>query len=119
MEDDKLSINNLMEAAMAFSMANMFAESMARVHKATMNAIDATGAQEPPRYVYAIINGSQQGPFSLGEIRGLIDQGSITKDTYIWKSGMPQWKRAAEIEEIRPGFGQTPPPFPADNDIQP
>lgn len=119
MEDDKLSINNIMEAAMAFSMAGMFTESMAKVHKATMNAIGATCAQEPPRYVYAIMDGSQQGPFSVGEVMELITRGKITKDTYIWKSGMPQWKRAAEIEDIRPGFDLTPPPFPTDNEMQP
>lgn len=119
MEDDKLSIDNLMETAMAFSMAGMFSESMAKVHKATMDAVDATYAKEPPRYVYAIMDGSQQGPFSIGEVMELISRGRITKDTYIWKSGMPQWKRAAEIEDIRPGFGIAPPPLPPDNDMQP
>ncbi len=110
--EDGLSINNMMETAMAFSMASMFSQSMASVCRANINAIEATYNSQPPKFIYAIINGVQQGPFSMGEILDRIHAGEITPDTYIWKAGMLEWKQAKDVENIMPENRQVPPPMP-------
>ena len=101
MDNDDLSINNMLETAMAFSMAPMFTQSMASVCKANINAIETAYNQGPPRYIYAMINGKQQGPFSMGEIL-----------ERIWKAGLQEWKKAKDVEDIRPNLEQLPPPLP-------
>lgn len=112
MDNNDLSINNLLETAMSFSMASMFSQNMAEVCKANINAIESSYKCHPPRFVYAVINGSQKGPFSMGEILDLINTGDITPETYIWKEGMKEWRMAKDIEDIRPNLGQLPPPIP-------
>lgn len=112
MEDNDLSINRMMETAMGLSMASMFTESMASVCRANINAIESTYSKQPPRYIYAIINGTQQGPFSLGEVLERVRAGEISPDTYIWKQGMAEWKLAKDVEDISPSLQQLPPPLP-------
>lgn len=46
---------------------------------------------------YIAINGQQEGPFTLEEIR----QKNITPDTLVWKSGLPEWIRASSLPELK------------------
>lgn len=45
---------------------------------------------------FAIINGNQQGPYELAELR---DAG-VMPDTYVWCKGMADWKQAKEVGDI-------------------
>lgn len=112
MDNDGLLMNNMLETALALSMAPMFTQAMSSVCKANINSIGATSNHEPPRYIYAIINGKQQGPFSMGEILERKNAGEITPETYIWKAGLQEWKKAKDVEDIRPNLEQLPPPLP-------
>lgn len=57
---------------------------------------------------YYLHNGIESsGPFDLAELQ--IKQ--ITATTPVWFSGMPDWKTAAEIEELQAILKVTPPPF--------
>lgn len=38
-----------------------------------------------------VIEGEQKGPYTIAELKALASQGTITPDTLIWKSGMPDW----------------------------
>jgi hypothetical protein len=40
------------------------------------------------------------GPYSEGRIRALIGHGEIRADTLLWRQGMPEWARAAEVAEF-------------------
>ncbi|MDO4722556.1 CD225/dispanin family protein [Porphyromonas circumdentaria] len=57
---------------------------------------------------YSIINGMQQGPFTLEE---LLKRG-ITRDTPLWTEGMVDWLPASGIPEVARHltYRQTPPP---------
>ena len=66
----------------------------------------------PAKYIYAIIDGQQQGPFSLGEIMDSIRSGKIVPETYMWKPGMQEWKLAKEITDIAPAVDMLPPETP-------
>ncbi|MES2239220.1 MAG: GYF domain-containing protein [Bacteroidota bacterium] len=59
---------------------------------------------------YYLHNGTESsGPFDLEELK--IKQ--ITAKTPVWSSGMPDWKNAEEIDELKFVLIITPPPFKA------
>jgi hypothetical protein len=47
---------------------------------------------------YLIINQKQAGPFADDK---LIEAG-MTPDTYVWTTGMPDWKKASEVAALQP-----------------
>ncbi|MEM7182971.1 MAG: SPFH domain-containing protein [Spirochaetota bacterium] len=74
------------------------------------------GAAPPPppgaAQFHVSINGQQQGPFPLEQLKGMIGNGQLTKETYVWKQGMANWAAASEVPEVIALFGATPPPPP-------
>ena len=66
---------------------------------------------------YYIGHYGQLGPLTRDQIEELIEGGVIVHETYVWNAGMPNWKQAAEIDELRTSFSRTdamfvPPPPP-------
>lgn len=74
---------------------------------------------------HAMIGGAQQGPFDVKALMGKVQAGEVTLRTYLWKAGMADWKRAADVPEVSPLFagarapssspsqtGRPPPPKP-------
>lgn len=49
---------------------------------------------------FAMIAGKQQGPFDIGSLQTRVTGGEITLRTYLWRPGMPDWKRASEVPEV-------------------
>lgn len=68
----------------------------------------------PPMPVsyHVLINSAQQGPYDLNTLQQLAMSGSLTRDTFVWKTGMPQWSKAAECADLQTLFGAIPPPMP-------
>ena len=65
---------------------------------------------------YIIDNsGNQVGPIS--EL--LFSNYGVTADTLVWREGMSEWKRAAEVPELRNLFGPTAPQIPTPPPIEP
>ncbi|RVT73342.1 DUF4339 domain-containing protein [Flavobacterium sufflavum] len=57
---------------------------------------------------YYLHNGIESsGPFDLAELQ----MKQIKATTPVWFSGMPDWKTAGEIEELKPVLQIAPPPF--------
>lgn len=113
--DDYLSMKNMMEMAMGFSMANLFQKAMENSFENTR--LKPENEKRPPKYIYAIIDGQQAGPFSPGEIMEYIRTGKITLETYMWKPGMPGWKLAKDIEDIAPDINLLPPETPQNDTL--
>jgi hypothetical protein len=63
------------------------------------------------RYSVAI-NGKQTGPYSYDELRQLVIKGELTKDSLVWKEGMPQWAAAGTVNELADIWTSVPPPLP-------
>lgn len=61
---------------------------------------------------FVAVNGQQQGPFNMDQLRAAIGNGQITRDSLIWKNGMPSWVKASENPETSGLFGSVPPPLP-------
>lgn len=64
------------------------------------------------QYFY-VEGGSQQGPFTIEE---LVEK-NLNLDTLVWKEGMANWQKIAEVAELAPIFKalMVPPPIPALN----
>ena len=56
------------------------------------------------------LDDESEGPYDMRTIQGLIDKGSIKRDTLVWKKGLSDWKSAdSQFEKY---FNNTPPPLP-------
>jgi len=50
---------------------------------------------------YCIVNGTQRGPMTLGELRGLVQDGTLKVDDYVWHDSFgEQWQRVREVREL-------------------
>ncbi|MGM9802687.1 MAG: GYF domain-containing protein [Muribaculaceae bacterium] len=56
---------------------------------------------------FVAINGQQQGPFEIEELRSY----NLTKQTLVWTEGMPEWRPAGDVPELATLFGAPQPPF--------
>lgn len=67
----------------------------------------------PQATVYHVaVNGSQQGPYGVDALRGLVTNGSLTPETLVWAPGMANWTAAKDVAEVNALFGMVPPPIP-------
>ncbi|RXJ51104.1 SPFH domain-containing protein [Gelidibacter gilvus] len=67
----------------------------------------------PPQVQYSLsVNGQQSGPFAWQQIQQMVQNGQITKETYVWKQGMSGWEFAGNVQELSSLFGTVPPPPP-------
>jgi hypothetical protein len=58
---------------------------------------------------YAVITGKPHGPMSSSQLHQSYTSGMITKRTYIWRAGDPEWRRLSDVPEFADLFseGQT------------
>ena len=66
---------------------------------------------------YYIGHYGQLGPLTRDQIDELVDGGVITRETYVWATGMAEWLPADRVTELKPVFSATqafaaPPPPP-------
>ncbi|HTL81058.1 MAG TPA: SPFH domain-containing protein [Bacteroidia bacterium] len=67
----------------------------------------------PPMMQFFIaVNGAQQGPFDMGALQGMVQNGSLKKETNVWKNGMAGWLPAGQVAELAALFNAVPPPMP-------
>ena len=76
-----------------------------------------TQAQEiqiiPEPIYFALIDGKQTGPYCETELARLINDKKLTKETYIWYTGISEWTKAENIPTILRLVALVPPPLPA------
>lgn len=96
--------------AMAQQMGQMFNQN-------NQNQQQQNNNQTPPpipgpvQYFLAV-NGQQQGPYALPALQQMVQQGTFTRDTLVWKQGMTGWIKAIEVADLSGLFNNTPPPIP-------
>ena len=68
----------------------------------------------PPPVVqfFTAVNGQQNGPFGLDQLPQLVQNGSLKRDTLVWKTGMANWTQASNVIELNSLFSNVPPPPP-------
>jgi predicted Zn finger-like uncharacterized protein len=49
---------------------------------------------------HAVVDGDQQGPFTMKQLRDMMGTGAITVETFVWKDGFTDWKPMREVPEL-------------------
>jgi len=111
-ENTFFSIDRLVE----FGMGMAIAQQMVKTMNESFTNMSIPGASNPVEkpeqpFFYAIIDNQQTGPFSEQELARLISEKKISKETYIWTPGLPDWKIAQQIPEVLKLVALSPPPF--------
>ena len=119
-----------MGIGMGFGMGGVFGQQMAGMANQLMNAQPVYGQpqqygqpgqqfaqQAPPQMpqplqMYVFVNNQQAGPFDMPVLQQMVQQGTLTPQTMVWKAGMPQWAAANTVPELASLFAQVPPPMP-------
>ena len=83
----------------------------------TMNGMMSGVNQQTPPPIptvlfHVAVNGAATGPFDMNTLTQMINAGTLTKDTLVWKSGMANWEPAGNVSEFTALLGTTPPPVP-------
>lgn len=61
---------------------------------------------------FLAINGVQEGPFVIDQLKDEVRSGKLVSSTLVWKAGLENWIEAREIEELTILFNAGPPPIP-------
>jgi len=64
----------------------------------------------PPPEFHIHLNDQQVGPYGIDVLKQGVASGQFTRDTPVWRAGMPQWTPAGQVAELAVLFG--PPPGP-------
>ena len=116
-ESSFYSIDRLVEFGLTLGVATQMANSM----NAGLQAMQIPGARNPmqpnalaedPPRVYAVLDAKPVGPHAPSELSRLIAEGRVTKETYVWKPGMPNWQLAENVPDVLRLVALTPPPVP-------
>ena len=111
-ESSFFSINRLIEFGMGMGVAQQMVNTM----NSTMQNMQIPGAgnrmYQPVLIYYAVLEGKQAGPFNETEIARLINEGRISKETYIWHTGLREWKTAENLPAVLRLVALSPPPPP-------
>jgi membrane protease subunit (stomatin/prohibitin family) len=61
---------------------------------------------------FVAINGQQAGPFDLHALEAKVREGTVTRNSLVWKQGMASWTAAGSVPELAGIFASVPPPLP-------
>lgn len=112
-QNNFFSIDRLLEFGMGMAVANQMITTMNQAMQGMYvpGVSNCPQPQLPKQMYYAILDGSQAGPFSEEELTRLITNKKINKDTYIWKPGMKEWAKAETLPDVLRLVALAPPAF--------
>jgi membrane protease subunit (stomatin/prohibitin family) len=94
--------------AMAQQMGQMFNQQATSQGSGGPPPLPGSGAQ-----FFVAVNGQQQGPYTLTVLQQMVQQGTLTRDSLVWRQGLAAWVKAGDASELNALFGATPPPLPS------
>lgn len=77
----------------------------------TMQQAAATPPPMPQLQYFVNVNGQNIGPCNAQQLQAMVQNGQLTKTTYVWKNGMANWELAGNVAELAALFGSVPPPM--------
>jgi len=84
--------------------------------QANPGAMSAGNAAPPPlpqtAGFFVVVNGQQAGPFDPGTMANMAREGRVTRETFVWRQGMANWSKAADVPDLGSILGSVPPPLP-------
>ena len=95
---------------MGFAMANKLGK--------TLNPAPEAPVQGPPPIppelqFYLVVDSKRAGPYDAHELHEQVSNGTLTKDTLVWRGGMRKWRLAKELDEMAIYLQNSPPPVPS------
>lgn len=110
MNDSNFStLDRLMEFGLGMGMA----QQMVNMMNQTMQTMQLPESSRPlqPKSVewYIAVDGKASGPYTESEIKSLLLEKKVTKDTMVWCAGMPEWQKAENTPNILKLIAQLPP----------
>ena len=106
----------MMGSALGQQMAGMMNNMGNSMYNQTAQQSAASSIPPLPPIIqfYLVVNGQQAGPFNLQQLQQLVQQGTLTPQTLVWKDGMPAWAAASTVAELTVLFNTplTTPPAP-------
>jgi hypothetical protein len=104
----------MMGGAMGNQMSNM-------MNQMGQNMTQQQNTPPPiPQIQYNIaVNGQTSGPFNWQQLQQMVQNGQLTKNTYVWRQGMGNWELAGNVQELSRLFEILPPPPPPITGIVP
>lgn len=103
-------------AAMAGQMGNVFQQTQFQGNAPANNNAGAGAGAPPPVpgtvQIFLALNGKQEGPYNIDELRQLAAAGTLNAQTLVWKAGMAAWGAASTLPEVASLLGSMPPPLP-------
>jgi membrane protease subunit (stomatin/prohibitin family) len=104
-------------AGMEMGMGYVMAQQMGQMFNQNQQNQQNQSNQNPPplpgvAQYFIAVNGQQQGPYTEQALQQMVQQGTLKRDTLIWKQGMPSWSKAGDVAEVSPLFSAVPPPLP-------
>lgn len=95
------------------AMTNAFGHMNAAQNQMQQTTTTIQHTTPPPlTQFYSAVNGQQSGPYTVDQLAGLVSNGTIKRETLVWKTGMAEWAKAETVAEFSNIFLSTPPPPP-------
>ena len=112
--DNFFSIERLVEFGLGVGIAQQMVQSMNHALQNTyipgaMNPVQ--GSLRNPAIFFVILDGKQAGPFTEAEMTRLLAEGTVTRETYVWRAGMANWAFCENVPEVLRLVALCPPPF--------
>lgn len=104
-----------MGMGMGFAMANQMGNSFTQQPQQAAPQNNSAGAPPPipgVKKFFIAINGQQQGPFPVTQLKEMATANQINKETLVWAEGMSNWEAAGSNNDVKNIFGSIPPPIP-------
>lgn len=103
------------------AMGGAIGQNMAGMMNSMMGGLSqpTAGAVPPPVPTVAyhvVVNGQAAGPFDLSTLSQMVQAGTLSKASFVWKAGMANWTQAGEIVHLQGLFGNSgeiPPELPS------
>ena len=103
---------NLMGAGLGLGLGAGIGNQLGNV-SSHLNTQNAPKSPPPlPTSYFVLINNQQNGPLGLEDVKQLIGDVKINRQTLVWKDGIADWTLITNLPELSILFSQTPPPPP-------
>jgi len=63
---------------------------------------------------YLAIDNISKGPYTIEQIKSMIKERTISKNTLAWREGMSSWENIVNLKELNRLFSLIPPPLPSE-----
>ena len=110
MNDNNFSnLDRLIEFGLGLGMAHQMINVMNQTMQTMQIPETAKPVQPSPVEWYIAVNEKASGPFSENEIKRLLLEKKMNKETLVWFAGMSEWQKAENTPNILKLFLQLPP----------